>query len=744
MSVFLRRDSSICFAQRKGILNALFLSTTSKPSKGLAAASSSQDTTSSSSANSGGSSSSPARTPPKKKYTKKPKVFRPLKPLEPGALESSKLRQHLKHIEDTKDELVLEDLERHKPAKVADSRPTTYDKQYAELRRNIIRSFSVPQIQKFISMYGITLPPYRKKSKDLCTELILERWGWKPLRVVREERALWRDTSVKEYPMNSGSAFVFMGQDGADLLNLAKRYNVHLSFNSDPLSLRVQGLKGAIQQLDGYLKVFYEDIAQDTVELPIGLTISVEMAHELSRLSGAYAEPLESGKILVTYRKRKPESVHLLKRLAVQAASQAEAKTRDTLQVLSLTSNASQDAPLANYSFYPFFPSQATSTKVQSSSPFRLRRIGEWLRAGARVSINSKDPNEPSLSHSSNLNVQRLISDKLGEVPEGSTRVVTASIGHVLFLSEVGKSTLVPPIAGIVGLDAALKLAQEKEERVVFNAGVPKSVMMTWPDTERMLQRLVYKAYDAAGKQQESGPSRMLTVELSEHVPSSINPEGSDTHNIVCKRSIETTMDILLSARTTDLHLAAEDTEWIPFPEMPLELRTYAALSLSRPIAVIPLVLELDGQTYVLSSSSQLRRSYHRVTVPRTIAGIEDSSRQLECLVEATVNPENGLDVAECKLRCKDPNSDDGWKLFLQQCDILTTIDANPVREHPFEAFRSWQDEMRPTEAEKPEADMNDTEITKMFNMPVRNADNIDRILARAVAEDAKPSSPLS
>lgn len=46
--------------------------------------------------------------------------------------------------------------------------------------------------------------------------------------------------------------------DGTGLLNLAKRYDVHLSFNSNPLALRVQGLRGAVKQVDSYMKYFEE------------------------------------------------------------------------------------------------------------------------------------------------------------------------------------------------------------------------------------------------------------------------------------------------------------------------------------------------------------------------------------------------------------------------------------------------------------------------------------------------------
>ena len=44
--------------------------------------------------------------------------------------------------------------------------------------------------------------------------------------------------------------------DGSDLLNISKNYNVHVALLSSPLSLRVEGLNGALDQFEAYLKDF--------------------------------------------------------------------------------------------------------------------------------------------------------------------------------------------------------------------------------------------------------------------------------------------------------------------------------------------------------------------------------------------------------------------------------------------------------------------------------------------------------
>ena len=44
--------------------------------------------------------------------------------------------------------------------------------------------------------------------------------------------------------------------EGAELLNLAKRYSVHLSFIEHPLKLRAKGLQGSLKRLQGYIDSF--------------------------------------------------------------------------------------------------------------------------------------------------------------------------------------------------------------------------------------------------------------------------------------------------------------------------------------------------------------------------------------------------------------------------------------------------------------------------------------------------------
>lgn len=112
----------------------------------------------------------------------------------PSVVENSKLKQHLDYIEATKGRLVLEDVERHRPSEQVDSRLPAYDKKYREIRNALIQSFTKPQLQKFLHLYGLRAPP-TSKSKDIFAELVMEKWGWEPLAKVQQERGDMTQTS---------------------------------------------------------------------------------------------------------------------------------------------------------------------------------------------------------------------------------------------------------------------------------------------------------------------------------------------------------------------------------------------------------------------------------------------------------------------------------------------------------------------------------------------------------------------
>lgn len=114
----------------------------------------------------------------------------------PSVVEKSKIRQHLDHIESTKDNLSLQDVERYKPGKALDFRQPTYDQKYKEIQNALIQSFTKPQLRRFLKLYGVSLPS-GCKGKNNFAEILLKQWGLEPLDKVKEERTDWQEKSER-------------------------------------------------------------------------------------------------------------------------------------------------------------------------------------------------------------------------------------------------------------------------------------------------------------------------------------------------------------------------------------------------------------------------------------------------------------------------------------------------------------------------------------------------------------------
>ena len=112
----------------------------------------------------------------------------------PSVVENNRIRQHLDHIESTKDSLALEDVERYKPRGMLDFMQPTYDQKYQEIQYALTQSFTKPQLRRFLKLYGLPSLP-GSKGKNIFAEMLMKQWGLEPLAKVQEERADWRENS---------------------------------------------------------------------------------------------------------------------------------------------------------------------------------------------------------------------------------------------------------------------------------------------------------------------------------------------------------------------------------------------------------------------------------------------------------------------------------------------------------------------------------------------------------------------
>ena len=207
----------------------------------------------------------------------------------PSLLVESKVKDFLEHVESIKDTLGLEDLERFRPDRQPVPTSPEFEEQYNDLRDKLCHAFNKHQLQSFLKLYGLDFPT--KHPKIAHVTMIMENaWSWPSLERVKKERIDWTVSSQRSsyllppargkpfnpcsLPYGSQTVLSAHGKrflqfsnpavdishrpciDGTNLLNISKNYNVHVALLSNPLSLRVEGLNGALKQFEAYLNDF--------------------------------------------------------------------------------------------------------------------------------------------------------------------------------------------------------------------------------------------------------------------------------------------------------------------------------------------------------------------------------------------------------------------------------------------------------------------------------------------------------
>ncbi|KAF8912763.1 hypothetical protein CPB84DRAFT_1670434 [Gymnopilus junonius] len=232
------------------------------------------------------------------------------------------IENYLGHLQTTKHELKLEDIERYKPPKVANPKSPDYETIYNEVISSLMRSFSQPQLRQFLQLYGLPSPHHRGNKRTFAVKILEEKWGWPSLAKVSQDRIDWSEVSERQFYLDPAQSFLLMGKDGTNLLNLSRQYNVSLSFTANPMSLRVTGLKGSLKQIDAYLQTLKKDIDLDIFPLPFSKTLGPDIAQSISRLAGAYVKILDDVKLSISFLKSQPQTLSIAKQLVTQVSTQ--------------------------------------------------------------------------------------------------------------------------------------------------------------------------------------------------------------------------------------------------------------------------------------------------------------------------------------------------------------------------------------------------------------------------------------
>ncbi|KIK40011.1 hypothetical protein CY34DRAFT_289306 [Suillus luteus UH-Slu-Lm8-n1] len=239
-------------------------------------------------------------------------------PLEPTRVDLYLASIHAAGLEPT-----LDDIERCRPKRHSSPESSKYAEEYNNLSDTLCRSFSKEQLRKFTELYNLD-PIWTRCSRrkvEYAESIIEKQWNWPSLKEIERRQRDRTEVVIKTFSVTPSQLFLILGKDGADLLQLSMQYNVHISLASNPLALRVEGLRGTMKQLTEHLSELKKGIIDEIVELPSKQPIRQDLVQRISRLAGAYVENLgHKGKIRICA--KDTDKMDTAKRLAIRASTE--------------------------------------------------------------------------------------------------------------------------------------------------------------------------------------------------------------------------------------------------------------------------------------------------------------------------------------------------------------------------------------------------------------------------------------
>ncbi|KAK0478525.1 hypothetical protein IW261DRAFT_1483897, partial [Armillaria novae-zelandiae] len=414
-------------------------------------------------------SSFEASTP--KASKRKSRKKKPDAPPRKTVLEESRVHSHLASLQATKGVLTLDELEQHKPSHLAHPQSPQYEEQYLELHNFLLHSFNNKQLVHFIRLSDSNLPLSRDKN-SLARTILEDAWNLPSLSQIKKDKKERTETGSQTYPLDRRQSFLILGKDGVDLLALSTEYKVQMSFSSNPLALKVSGLRVHLKQLSEAYNTFqrvFKSVRDEVYQLPTKLPIRGDLLQRVSRLAGAFMENLENGMIRISYKVDQPQALVHAKRLATRASCESLSNPeRNVLVHIPPGIPSSTPVPLSmfphTYSLYPFLSPRSMPWTSSGGGSFRIRRVGEWLGINSREDLLKSGG--LAMGRGTVLtkevekgNIRQLLKNAVGL---HETKILSSVLGHILLNTPPStKSTLVPPLKGNWPLADILKWMRE-------------------------------------------------------------------------------------------------------------------------------------------------------------------------------------------------------------------------------------------------------------------------------------------
>ncbi|KAK1224398.1 hypothetical protein PQX77_012694 [Marasmius sp. AFHP31] len=633
--------------------------------------------------------------------TKTKKTKRAPKAPTRNLLEETKVEEYLAEIAASKDLITLEDLTRLRPKKHSNPSTPEYEVEYNQLLDRIQQAFNRKQLIHFVDLFGIPRPK-RQTKPAYAVHIIEQAWGWPSLTEVQKRRRDWSEVEEEFFGLNPPQSFLFLGKDGSDLLALSREYNVHVTFSSNPLGLKVEGVRGALEHLRSHISALKEEIDEDTLILPTNEPINTSLLQRVSRISGAFAENFRPQEIRISYKRSNPRSAFVAKRLATQASCLTSNSVPLPSILTHIPPGATSSTPIPismfphSYALYPFLSSRTIPWLLDAKSTFRLRKVGEWLGVEATEDVAKTGGLRQGRGRvldlqEKDVDIRELVLKSFTHDPK-CQREVTAIMGHLLLPSP--QASMIPPLKGSWPLSKATKWMSNHPAKHIFASSLPTVLLGSPPWNRKILHRLEYQALPPKTSTDDNRISKVLKFEMVLSAPrpaartepnssdsedggaglGSVEEQTSRTFQRTCSVGNEAAIDLMLPDRPMDVRFTTFEFSQATDVEWPEELRSYAEaintfLRSSDPVShqpETPLMLKYGNDTFLLRSSSNVRQNVENITVSGSI-------NPVGAITESVLDLEANQKTAVCQLTCRDVSSDKDWEEFMRGCDYLSS-----------------------------------------------------------------------
>ncbi|KAG2149896.1 hypothetical protein BD769DRAFT_1409087 [Suillus cothurnatus] len=644
-------------------------------------------------------------------------------PLEPTRVDLYLASIHAAGLEPT-----LDDIERCRPKRHSSPESSKYAEEYNNLLDTLCRSFSKDQLRNFTELYNLD-PIWTRSSRrkvEYAESIMEKQWNWPSLKEIERRQRDKTEVVIKTFTVNPSQLFLILGKDGADLLQLSMQYNVHISLASNPLALRVEGLRGTMKRLTEHLGEMKKGIIDEIVELPSKQPIRQDLVQRISRLAGAYVENLgHKGKIRICA--KDTDKMDTAKRLAIRASTETQDGYSSPLLCYVPTKAKPEHSVVPSfmphtYSIYPFLSPRSLPWTMMKGGSFRVRRVADWLGATATEDMTKtgglaggQGKVVTKTEESTDLEALLLSAPKT----PGHERLVSASFGHVgnWTLSKILKwlHTSNTPLAFVPSLPATLLNSPPSNQKVIHRV-----LYRTLPESqlENSLHQQLIKlelefSTSITAETKVAGLERIdsdrelagdLTLELdADHHPSySLKsfqdsatseeplkhaernpPEAAvDISEATCFEGVESTLDIMMPDRPMDVQFTVFEHADVCTGDQPPPLVDYTKqlrhFLKSQDHEAIqpqpPTTLNFRGRTYFLQTSLSVRKV---TETPQLSTGAGENMKQsvsARVITESVLDLESNQKFTTCQVTLDNSAGREAWTQFLASCDLISTI----------------------------------------------------------------------